>query len=158
MQKNMKKGFIALVVLALLIGFAVFAYLRFGPNWIMWNPKLNLENNNAFLTNFITGRYNAFPKRIRNTFGLESAKAITIRIEGADKGIVQINNRPVPVKDGQRLFYFADYPITVTALPNKGAAFSGWKLNNKKASLEDASALQTTLHFSASVTLTAKFN
>jgi len=32
MQKNMKKGFIALVVLALLIGFAVFAYLRFGPN------------------------------------------------------------------------------------------------------------------------------
>lgn len=32
MQKNMKKGLIALVVLALLIGLAVFAYLRFGPN------------------------------------------------------------------------------------------------------------------------------
>lgn len=32
MQKNMKKGLIALVVLALLIGFAVFAYLRFGPD------------------------------------------------------------------------------------------------------------------------------
>ena len=32
MPKKMKKGLIALVVLALLIGFAVFAYLRFGPD------------------------------------------------------------------------------------------------------------------------------
>ena len=132
-------------------------YLRFGPNWIMWNPKKNLENNNSYLTNFITGRYNAFPKLIKNAFGLESAKAITIRIKDADKGTVLINNRPVPVKDGQRLHYFADYPITVTAVPHEGAEFKGWRLSNKQASLEDASALETTLHFTGSVTLTAQF-
>ena len=32
MQKNLKKGIIALVVLALLIGGAVFAYMKFGPD------------------------------------------------------------------------------------------------------------------------------
>ena len=32
MRKNLKKGIIALVVLALLIGGAVFAYMKFGPD------------------------------------------------------------------------------------------------------------------------------
>ena len=32
MQKNLKRGIIALVVLAVLIGAAVFAYMRFGPD------------------------------------------------------------------------------------------------------------------------------
>ena len=32
MQKNLKKGIIALLVLAVLIGGAVFAYMKYGPN------------------------------------------------------------------------------------------------------------------------------
>lgn len=43
MQKNLKKGIIALLVLALLVGTAVFVYVRFGPNAVANGDMKNIS-------------------------------------------------------------------------------------------------------------------
>lgn len=131
-------------------------FRRVGPDWVArWDPDRHIRTNMSAITTFFSGRNSQLPSLMKSTLKLKNVATITVRTSG--KGQVLINNRPLPIEGSQKVFYFPDYPITITAVPEEGSHFTSWQVNNKSASVDDAAALTTTLHFKDTFTLTALF-
>jgi len=128
---------------------------RFGPQWVTWHPENHYKSNLKNLNRFFQGRASSFMDTVKNALDLENPVAITVKIKG--DGQVFINGRDVPVKNNARIRVFADCGLTITAVPDEGASFAGWKTSHDTAVLEDASALTTELEFERMFTLTATF-
>jgi len=132
--------------------------LRFGPQWVSWDPVRHFTGHLKNIRTFFTGRYDSFPDIIKQTFELENPVNITVEIKG--EGSVVINGREAaPITHTTAVRYFADEEgITVTAVPAEGKQFAGWQVSTQYGSVEDPSAETTTFTFSRIVKLTAVFN
>jgi len=131
-------------------------YRRFGPQWVaQWDPERHMNSNMNAISAFFSGRANNFASLMRSAFHLKNAVTITVKTKG--EGHVLINGREIPISGSQKIFYFPEYPISVTAVPGEGMAFTGWEINQKNGQLADAAAAHTSLSFTDSVTLTACF-
>ena len=82
---------------------------------------------------------------------------ITIKINDDQLGQVYVNGRDVPVASNSRIDVFAECGMSVTAVPAKGATFTGWTVSQPSVVLEDPDALTTEVTFSRMFTLTANF-
>jgi len=129
--------------------------LRFGPQWVTWNPKGHYKSNLDNLNRFFQNRADRFLDVVKIALDLEEPIAITVKIKG--KGQVYINGRPIPVANNSRIEVFADCGLTITAVPDNGATFTGWSTSQKTAELADPQAETTQLSFSRMFTLTANF-
>lgn len=130
--------------------------LRFGPQWVTWNPERHFSDQLGNISTFFNGRYDRFLDIVKKTFELSSPATITVKIEG--EGTVLINGREeTPIAKTTSLKYFPEYAMTVTAVPAEGKRFAGWEVSSKYGSIEDASAETTTFTFTRTVKLTAVF-
>ena len=131
-------------------------YRRFGPQWVaQWDPERHMRTNMNAIGTFFNGRGSSFSALMKDAFGLKNAVAITIKTQG--EGSVLVNGRDIPITGSQKVFYFPEYPIDLSAVPGEGMEFAGWKINNKNGQLQDAAAADTTLTFKNTLTLTAQF-
>ncbi|MBE5796932.1 MAG: spore coat protein CotH [Clostridiales bacterium] len=129
--------------------------LRFGPQWVSWDPAGHFSNNLNSIRTFFRGRYTTFIDIVRRACNLTNPVTISIRASG---GQIVINGRDeAPVANNAALRYFSIAPITVTAVPDEGKRFVRWELSDKSASLDDPTAETTTFTFSRNVKLTAVF-
>ena len=130
---------------------------RFGPQWVTWNPKGHVKGNMDNLGRFFQKRASHFMNVVRTALDLEAPVSVNIRIKDSKKGQVFINGREVPVANNARLSLFSECGLTVTAVPAKGAKFTGWTVSHDSVKVEDASALTTRITFDRVFTLTANF-
>lgn len=132
-------------------------YRRFGPMWVaQWDPEGHSNFKMDTILTFFRGRYGAFENLMKDAFQLNNTVTITVKTKG--EGHVLINGRNIPVTHGQKLYYFTDVPITITAVPGEGKEFTGWKTSNQYAQLADPQAETTTVTFSKAFTITADFD
>ena len=130
---------------------------RFGPAWTLWDAEAHIRNNMNSIGIFFNARYHRFPDFVKRAFGLGTACTINVRVSDPAKGMVYLNGRNVAVSQEYGNKYFADYPVTATAVPAEGAVFVGWQVSSKRAALSDPAALTTEITFTHTFTLTAVF-
>lgn len=132
-------------------------FLRFGPEWVArWSLDAHPAACVDSIAVFFSGRYDYFPEFIQEQFELDAPKTVTIRAASED-GHIYLNHRSVPAADQTEVRYFAEYPLTATAVAEEGKTFAGWEINGD-AELDDASAETVTISFFGPFTLTAHFN
>ncbi len=127
---------------------------RFGPQWTLWNPQSHAKSQMQHIGTFFENRPNFFIDLVRSAFEVEGACSITIKISGP--GTVHLNGREIPLGKHTSVKYFPGMPLTVTAIADDGAAFTGWRVNSS-AVLADANAETTQIIFTKGFTLTAAF-
>lgn len=132
-------------------------FLRFGPQWVNWNPERHFKGELEQIGVFFEGRYSRFPDIVKKAFDLKSPVTITFKASGKDMGTIYVNGRDIPVDSGTKLKYFQEAPITVTAVPAEGATFVRWEASSSYGMIEDPSAETTTFSFTRTVSLTAVF-
>ena len=130
--------------------------LRFGPQWVTWNPRNHFSGHLKNIRTYFTGRFDRYLDILKQPFDLSNPAIITFKISG--EGAIIINGRDeVPVTKNTALKYFPEYAVTVTAVPAEGKTFVGWKVSNNFGEVADASAITTTFTFTRTVQLTAMF-
>ena len=67
---------------------------------------------------------------MQSYFCLGSTVPVTLSVQGS--GRIMVHNLPVDTYPMQ-VSFFQDLPVTVTAVPNSGAVFSGWSDGNQEA-------------------------
>lgn len=102
-------------------------FKRFGPEWVANQPtdRYYAEQVNN-LAVFVDGRYSSMPDVMKKAFGLGDCFSAEISCSDSTMGTVKINNTVLTLDEAVRGKYFADYPITVTAVPNEGKSFKEW--------------------------------
>ena len=131
--------------------------LRFGPSWALWDPEQHSLNCIGSLGAFFDARYHRFLTFVKRDLDLGTSCTITIHVSDPAKGTVYLNGRSVAAPHRSYHKYFADYPVTATAVPAEGAVFVGWEVSSEKVILSDPDALTTEITFSRTFTLTAVF-
>ena len=130
--------------------------LRFGPQWVTWNPERHFSGHLKNIRTYFEGRYNRFLDIVKSTFELSNAATVTLKIEG--EGAIVINGRDeVPIESNMAVKYFPGLTLTVTAVPGEGARFAGWKVSSSYGALGDPTAETTSFSFTRTVKLTAMF-
>ena len=130
--------------------------LRFGPQWVTWNPERHFSGHLKNIRTYFEGRYNRFLDIVKSTFELSNAATLTLKIEG--EGAIVINGRDeVPIESNMAVKYFPGLTLTVTAVPGEGARFTGWKVSSSYGALGDPTAETTSFSFTRTVKLTAVF-
>ena len=127
---------------------------RFGPQWVTWDAEGHLSNNIKGIGKFYQGRPYHFMTYVKEYFGLDNAAGINIRIKG--EGEIFINGRNVPVANNARLEVFSVCGLEIAAVPAEGMTFKGWTISGD-AVLADPDAMQTSVTFDKTFTLTATF-
>ena len=128
---------------------------RFGPQWVTWNPEDHFKNEISQTKRFFTTRASSFIDTLKKPLELGNPIAITIKAKGG--GEVFINGRSVAVPHNTKVRYFPQYGITVTAVPEPGKTFKGWKVSHESATVADPMAMTTHVDFTRVFTLTAQF-
>ena len=92
-------------------------------------------------------------RHLSEEFGLTGTlEAVTITAKNPEMGCIVVNTSQIDLSDGSWAGqYFTDYPITVTAIPNDGYVFLGWKGD------ADTSADSVTVSVDGGITLEAVF-
>ena len=129
---------------------------RFGPQWVTWNPDRHFSGHLKNIRTYFEGRYGRYLSIVKNVFDLGNPATLTLKIEG--KGAIVLNHRDeVPVRANTAVQYYPGLPLTVTAVPEEGARFAGWKVSSNYGTLGDPTAETTSFSFSRTVKLTAVF-
>jgi hypothetical protein len=119
------------------------------------DEPLNLEHwerNVEVMRTFGSGRPEQLRGQLMDHFGFGNGTAeVAVTIQNADKGSVVINTLPVP-SEAWSGTYFKDLPISIRAVPNEGATFTGWSGDVSGSELEMMLSLST-----ADVTIQAVF-
>lgn len=132
-------------------------FRRFGPDWIVrWNMDNHLTDQLNILRRYFTGRYNVFPGHIEEAFHLGDAAEITLSSSDGEKGHVLVNHRDLPVTQAQKMKYFPEYPITLTAQPEEGHTFVRWEITGG-AILSHPKAPNTLVRLTENCKVTAVF-
>lgn len=106
-------------------------FLRFGPDWIANQDTKNYYSNKVTeLSKYLTQRYSAMPKLLRNAFDLDSANILFITTDNTDMGTVLLNERKLDLSSSFQGIYFAKTFVTVTAVPAEGYRFIGWETDS----------------------------
>lgn len=131
--------------------------LRFGPQWVTWNPKNHFSGHLKNIRTYFDGRYDRYLDIVKKVFELGNPVNVSLRFSG--EGAICINGRDeVLITGNTTLKFFPEYGITVTAIPAEGKTFKGWEVSNSYGSVEDPTALTTTFTFTRIVKLTAVFD
>ena len=133
-------------------------FLRFGPNWVAkWSLDNHFSNNLKVMDTFFKGRYDRFPSIVANAFGLSAPANVNIKVSG--NGSVILNNRDDKAfRSTLETKSFVEYPLYLTAVPDEGAKFVGWQVNNEKyATVSDPKSQTTQVDFTAAFAITAVF-
>jgi hypothetical protein len=135
-------------------------FLRFGPAWVAtWDPAGHADRQLNSIATFFSNRHMRFPWLIKKIFTLSDPQDLTVFTSDLSKGTVLCNGRPLDEflarKQGFTSMYFAETPVTLTAVPAEGAVFTGWQAEGY--ALEDASAQAITLTLTEAAKLTAVF-
>lgn len=101
-------------------------FMRFGPEWVTYDPKNHYEQQINNLAVFVDGRYNAMPDVMKKAFGLGDYYNAEISCSDSTKGTIKINNTVLDLDEAVRGKYFADYTVAITAVPNEGESFKEW--------------------------------
>ena len=128
---------------------------RFGPQWVTWNPENHFKTEISQTRKFFTTRATSFIDTLKKPLELGNPIAITIKVKGG--GEVFINGRNVAVPHNTKVKYYPEFGITVTAVPEPGATFKGWKVSHESATVADPMAMTTHVDFTRVFTLTAQF-
>lgn len=128
---------------------------RFGPQWVTWNPENHFKTEISQTQKFFTTRATSFIDTLKKPLELGNPIAITIKVKG--KGEVYINGRSVAVPNNTKVKYYPEFGVTVTAVPEPGKTFKGWKASHESAVIADPTALTTHVDFTRVFTLTAQF-
>lgn len=130
--------------------------LRFGPQWVTWNPTNHFSTHLKNIRTYFNGRYDRFLDILKQPFELSNPVTLTLKIEG--EGTILINSREeTPIEKTTSVKYFPEFGITVTAVPAEGRRFAGWTVSSSYGQVEDASAETTVFTFTRTVKLTAVF-
>lgn len=129
-------------------------FRRFGPDWVA-NQDVDsyYSQKTRELASFIFGRYEAFPKIMRSAMGLDKMAKFDLSV--SDGGSVRVNSSGVDITDKLSGIYFADYEITLTAIPNEGCSFVRWEYEG--CTVSDANSEQITVSFDGDFKVTAVF-
>lgn len=130
---------------------------RFGPLWTLWDPDGHAKTNMQNLGKFFETRYGSFLGMVKGAFELGNSYTITFKISDPEKGAIYLNDRDIAVTNNTRCQYFAEYPLSICAVPVEGATFVGWEVSNQHAEVAEADSAETTVQFSRAFTLTAVF-
>ena len=134
--------------------FAREQYERNGPDWvIMWSDLgSRFDSECGFVKEFINRRYWYVPDMVGETLGLGETYSINVDVSDKAGGTVKVNTAQLDFTDGwQKLTYFADYPVTLTAQAAPGYVFTCWS-----GDVFDYSE-QLTLELTGDLMLTANF-
>lgn len=101
-------------------------FMRFGPEWVTYDARNHYEQQINGLAVFVDGRYNSMPNVMKKAFGLGDCYNAEISCSDSSKGTVRINNTVLDLNEAASGKYFADYPVTITAVPNEGERFKEW--------------------------------
>lgn len=130
--------------------------LRFGPQWVTWNPTNHFSTHLKNIRTYFSGRYDRFLDILKQPFELSNPVTLTLKIEG--EGKILINSREeTPIEKTTSVKYFPEFSITVTAVPAEGRRFAGWTVSSSYGQVDDASAETTVFTFTRTVKLTAVF-
>ena len=81
---------------------------------------------------------------------------LTVFSSDPTKGTILLNGRPLDEfltrEQGFTGMYFAETPVTLTAVPAEGAAFTGWQVDGCQPEDASAATIQLTLTEATSVT------
>lgn len=128
---------------------------RFGPAWTLWNAENHAKTRMQTIRTFFDGRSGVFTDVVAEALELNKAVNVTIKVEGS--GTVYLNGRDLPLGKRSSVRAFTEYPLTVTAVPDEGAVFAGWKVNGSYAAVADPNAETTEVAFTRGFTLTVLF-
>ena len=128
---------------------------RFGPQWVTWNPEKHFKTEISQTQKFFTTRASSFIDTLKKPLELGNPISITIKVKG--KGEVFVNGRSVAVPHNTKVKYYPECGLTVTAVPEEGKTFKGWKASHESAVIADPTAQTTQVDFTRVFTLTAQF-
>ena len=135
-------------------------FRRFGPNWIAsWDPAHYYGEKLDEINVFFGLRHKNFPYLMKKVLRLSEPWDLTVFSSDLTKGTVLLNGRPLDEfltrEQGFTGMYFAETPVTLTAVPADGAAFAGWQADG--CIPEDASAATIQLTLTEATSVTALF-
>ena len=82
-----------------------------------------------YMNSYFLNRPNYAPQHLAELMDLQGTlETVSVTTSKAKSGSVTVNTSQIDLSDGQwEGKYFTDYPITLTATPNEGYEFVGWK-------------------------------
>jgi len=105
-------------------------YNRFGPNYVLYNPKGYYKNQFSYWRVYLQGRYSVFMEHVQQTFNFKKALSVSIQSNDYKKGSFKVNNGwKIHDKDYEGE-YFGENILYVTAVPVNGREFKYWEVNN----------------------------
>lgn len=80
------------------------------------------------LNGFFQQRYESFPGILQSALGLSEPVRVSVLSSDSEQGTVMLNHSVLDLSEGFTGEYFAEYPISLTAVPSEGSEFVGWEI------------------------------
>lgn len=80
------------------------------------------------LNGFFQQRYESFPGILQSALGLSEPVRVSVLSSDSEQGTVMLNHSVLDLSEGFTGEYFAEYPISLTAVPAEGSEFVGWEI------------------------------
>lgn len=101
---------------------------RFGPDWRVMFIDNSYRTEVQNLKSFFSNRKNSFIQGLQQNYQYAgNVNTLTVNVNNSSLGKVKINSViPDIGSNGWSGTYFADIPVTLTAIPDDGCSFTGW--------------------------------
>lgn len=131
-------------------------FRRFGPSWVAdYSPETHYAQKISELSQFISGRYRAFPALVKSAFSLSDSVNVNVKSSDSSKGSVTLNTALLDLSKDFNGAYFTEYDITLKAVAADGAKFVKWEYSGCTVSNENAAEI--TVGLNGDCTITAVF-